>query len=252
MKDFDPNRFAVIADIHSNSDALEAVLQDISDQGIESVVNLGDHLSGPMAARETAELLLSHEMPAIRGNHDRWLVENKREHMISIDGVAFDQLEERHLNWLRELPPTLWLSEDVFACHGTPTSDTTYWMEKVSPNGDVILRSRDEVISKASGIKASLLLCGHTHIPRRLNLPDGRIILNPGSVGCPGYIDDAPVHHVVQTGTSAACYAVVERVTGGWATAFRHVPYDPSRMIELAKAADHPNWEGRLATGWVS
>ena len=120
MKDFDQTRFAVISDIHSNSAALEAVLQDISDQGIESIVNLGDHLSGPMAARETAELLLAHEMLSIRGNHDRWLVENKREDMNSIDGVAFDQLQERHLEWLRGLPSTLWLSENVFACHGTP------------------------------------------------------------------------------------------------------------------------------------
>lgn len=85
MKDFDPRSFAVIADIHSNSDALKAVLRDIANQGIECVINLGDHLSGPMAARETAELLLSNEMPSIRGNHDRWLVENKREDMISID-----------------------------------------------------------------------------------------------------------------------------------------------------------------------
>lgn len=252
MKDFDTNRFAIIADIHSNSDALQAVLQDISDQGIKSVVNLGDHLSGPMAARETAELLFSHDMPSIRGNHDRWLVENKREDMTSIDGAAFDQLDARHLDWLQELQPTLWLSEDVFACHGTPNSDTTYWMEKVSPEGEVVLRSQGEVSSEAAGIKASLFLCGHTHLPRRMDLPDGSVILNPGSVGCPGYIDDTPVHHVVQTGTSAACYAVVERTAGGWATAFRHVPYDPSRMIELARAANHPNWEGRLATGWVN
>lgn len=252
MKDFDQTRFAVISDIHSNSAALEAVLKDISDQGIESIVNLGDHLSGPMAARETAELLLSHEMSSIRGNHDRWLVENKREDMNSIDGVAFDQLQERHLDWLRGLPSTLWLSENVFACHGTPRSDTTYWMEKVSPLGDVVLRSRDEVSSEATGIKASLMLCGHTHLPRRLDLPDGRIILNPGSVGCPGYIGTTPIHHVVQTGTSAASYAVVEKATAGWATAFRQIPYDPSRMIEMAKAANHPQWESRLSTGWIT
>jgi hypothetical protein len=77
------------------------------------------------------------------------------------------------------------------------------------------------------------------------------VILNPGSVGCPGYIDDEPVRHVVQTGTSAACYAIAEKVSGGWATTFRHVPYDPTRMIELARAADHSNWETRLGTGWV-
>jgi len=251
MRDFDQRRFAVIADIHGNSDALKAVLEDISRQGIESIVNLGDHLSGPMAARETADLLLSIDVPSVRGNHDRWLVENPREDMISIDGAAYDQLEDHHLNWLRQLPPTLRLSQDVFACHGTPGSDTTYWMEQVSPEGVVGPRPRDGVAKEALGIDAGLLLCGHTHLPRRMDLPDGRVVLNPGSVGCPGYIDDMPVPHVVQTGTSAACYAVVEKAGDRWATSFRHVPYDPGRMIELAKAARHPHWEARLATGWV-
>lgn len=252
MRDFDTRRFAVIADIHSNADALRAVLQDIARQDVESIVNLGDHLSGPMAARETAELLLDADMPSVRGNHDRWLVETEPANMISIDRAAFDQLKDRHLDWLRALPPTLRLSEDVFACHGTPDSDTTYWMEAVSTDGDVVLRSKEEIVRDADGVDASLMLCGHTHLPRRIDLPDGRVILNPGSIGCPGYIDDEPVRHVVQTGTSAACYAIAEKLSGGWATTFRHVPYDPSRLIELARAADHPNWEPRLATGWVA
>lgn len=167
MSNFDPNRFAVIADIHSNVDALEAVLRDIADQGVENVVNLGDHLSGPMAARETAELLLSKDMPSILGNHDRWLLEKKRDEMISIDRVAFDQLEERHLKWLQNLPPSLWLSDDVFACHGTPNSDTTYWMENVSPDGEIRLRPRNEVSSERAEIEASLLLCGHSQKRRQ-------------------------------------------------------------------------------------
>ncbi|NVO29002.1 metallophosphoesterase family protein [Donghicola sp. C2-DW-16] len=251
MTDFDPERFAVIADIHSNSDALEAVLGDIADQGIDSIVNLGDHLSGPMAARETAEVLMASGMRCIRGNHDRWLLEQAPEDMGSIDRVAFDQLEQRHLDWLRSLPPTMQLTDDIFACHGTPTSDTTYWMEAVSPKGDVLPRPRAEVAAEATGIKGSLLLCGHTHLPRRMDLPDGRVVLNPGSVGCPAYFDDTPVYHLVQTGTGAACYAVVQKGRHGWATAFRHVPYDPRRMIEMAKSADHPHWEPRLTSGWV-
>ena len=252
MPEFDTARFAVIADIHSNSDALEAVFADIAIQGIESIVNLGDHLSGPMAARETAELLMARDMPSVRGNHDRWLVENDCEEMISIDCAAFDQLDACHLEWLRALPPTLQLSEEVFACHGTPKSDTTYWMEAVTPGGDVVLRDRGAVAAEAASIDASLMLCGHTHIPRRVDLPGGRVILNPGSVGCPAYGDDAPFPHAVQTGTGAACYAVVRKTPGGWSTAFRHVPYDPRRMIEMARAADHPNWEVRLATGWLA
>ncbi|AEI95893.1 metallophosphoesterase family protein [Roseobacter litoralis] len=162
---------------------------------------------------------------------------------LAVIATAFDQLEERQLNWLREKSPTLWLSEDVFACHGTPTSDTTYWLERVSPEGEVILRSRNEGASEAYGVKASPLLFGHSHLPRRMDLPDGRMILNPGSVGCSDYVDDTPVRHVVQTGTSAACHAVAGKTTAGWATAFLHVPNDPSRRIELAKCSGHSNWE---------
>ena len=44
-------RFAAIADIHGNADALDAVLADLAREGISDVVNLGDHLSGPLHAR---------------------------------------------------------------------------------------------------------------------------------------------------------------------------------------------------------
>jgi predicted phosphodiesterase len=42
---------AVIADIHGNRWALEAVLQDIDRRGIQQIVNLGDHLTGPLNSR---------------------------------------------------------------------------------------------------------------------------------------------------------------------------------------------------------
>ena len=84
------------------------------------------------------------------------------------------------------------------------------------------------------------------------DLPSGAVLLNPGSVGCPAYSDATPVPHMMPTGTPAACYGVVERLGNGWATAFRHVPYDPSRMIRLATDAGHAPWEARLMTGWVS
>ncbi|MEM9359439.1 MAG: metallophosphoesterase family protein [Pseudomonadota bacterium] len=252
MKAFDDQRFAVIADIHSNADALLAVLQDISDRRIDSIINLGDHLSGPMAARETADILTAIKMLSIRGNHDRWLVEQERASMSSIDGVAFDQLEASHLDWLQKLPPTLEVSDEIFACHGTPASDTSYWMESVTVNGDVVLRAAEEIAKEAEGIKASLLLCGHTHLGRRVDLLDGRTILNPGSVGCPAYSDNRPVQHMVQTGTSAASYAVVERSRAGWITSIHYVPYDPNRMIALAREAGHSRWVPRLTTGWVN
>jgi hypothetical protein len=51
-------KLAAVADIHGNGVALEAVLADIAALGIGEVVNLGDHLSGPLEARRTADLLM--------------------------------------------------------------------------------------------------------------------------------------------------------------------------------------------------
>ncbi|MCI5076348.1 metallophosphoesterase family protein [Oricola sp.] len=251
MTEFDARKFAVIADIHGNSDALIAVLSDIDAQGIASIVNLGDHLSGPLAARETIEILMARDMICIRGNHDRWLVETDPEEMGPSDRIAYDELEDRHLEWLRALPPTRLLADDVFLCHGTPASDTTYWFERVAPDGGVLIRPEADIAAEAAGIAASLLLCGHSHLPRRVDLADGRTVLNPGSVGCPGYVDDEPYPHAMQTGTPAACYAIVERRPEGWMTSFRHVPYDTARMAGLARERNRPNWARSVATGWV-
>ena len=64
---------AVIADIHGNRWALEAVLQDIDRRGIQQIVNLGDHLTGPLDPAGTADLLIERDMLSICGNDDRVL-----------------------------------------------------------------------------------------------------------------------------------------------------------------------------------
>ncbi|MBD7990469.1 metallophosphoesterase family protein [Ochrobactrum quorumnocens] len=245
-------RFAVIADIHGNSDALAAVLADIDALRIETIINLGDHLSGPLAARETADMLMARAMISIRGNHDRWLVEKSIAEMGPSDRVAFEQLEDPHLAWLRNLPATLTLAEGrIFICHGTPTSDMTYWLETVKRTGDVVLRGRDEIEAEAEDVAPSLILCGHTHTPRVVRLSEGRQIVNPGSVGCPGYFDDQPVPHIVETGTPNASYAIIEDGALGWQVTFRSIPYDTTRMITLAEQANREEWAQVIRSGWL-
>ena len=243
--------FAVIADIHGNSDALAAVLADIDAQRIETIINLGDHLSGPLAAGETADMLIARDMISIRGNHDRWLVEQTIDELSRSDRAAREQIDETHLEWLRSLPATRTLADGrIFACHATPTSDTRYWMETVTENGDVILQSRAAIEAEAEEISASLLLCGHTHMPRILRLSDGSLLVNPGSVGCPGYDDDQPRPHVVQTGNPDASYAVIKETPSGWLVTMRSIPYDTSRMVSLAEKAGRPDWARVVRSGW--
>ncbi len=250
MPEINEARFAVIADIHGNADALTAVLADIDASGVTDIVNLGDHFSGPLAAGETAGILRARPMICVRGNHDRWLSEQRPEDMSISDATAHAQLSGEDIDWLRAQPPRMDISDSIFACHATPKDDLTYWLKHVLDDGTVTARPRQEVIRLAGDVNASLILCAHTHIARRVDLPDGRVILNPGSVGCPAFDDDTPVYHIVETGTPTASYAIVERAEAGWRTMHRQVPYDPSRMAALATAAGRDGWANAVATGW--
>ena len=49
---------AAISDIHGNILALEAVVRDIARRHVDTVVNLGDHLSGPLWPKETIQFLM--------------------------------------------------------------------------------------------------------------------------------------------------------------------------------------------------
>jgi putative phosphoesterase len=244
-------RIAVIADIHGNALALEAVLADIARQGVDAVVNLGDHLSGPLEARRTADILMARDFPSIRGNHDRYLVEQTPAQMGLSDRAAHDQLERQHLAWLKALPPTLVFRDEIFMCHGTPSSDTTYWLETVAPNAEVHLTPIEAIEQRAAGIDFPLILCGHTHIPRSVRLRDGRLIVNPGSVGCPGYDDTAPIPHIMEAGLPDASYAIVEKRDGRWNASFLHVGYDHDVAARMARAAGRLEWASALTTGWV-
>ena len=93
-----------------------------------------------------------------------------------------------------------------------------------------------EAIEKeAEGITQSLILCAHTHIARAVRLGDGRLMVNPGSVGCPGYRDTVPFPHVIEAGTPDARYAILELASASWSVTFRHVPYDHEAMAALAR-----------------
>ncbi|SCB10424.1 metallophosphoesterase family protein [Rhizobium hainanense] len=244
-------RFAAIADIHGNHLALEAVLADIRSQGISDIVNLGDCFSGPLTAGKTADLLLGLDAMTVRGNHDRYLIDRAPEAMHVSDRAAHSELAERHLEWLRGLSFSAVHLGEVYLCHATPANDNVYWLESVSADGQVYLRPLEEIEALAAGIDFPLILCGHTHIPRAVRLSDGRLIVNPGSVGCPAYDDDLPFYHKVEAGHPFASYAILEKVGDHWLPVFRQVAYDHMGMAKLAAENGRAEWASGLATGWL-
>ena len=244
-------RFAAIADVHGNVLALQAVIADIRAQGIEEIVNLGDMASGPLDARRAMDALMALDAVHVLGNHDRYLIDRPPEKMGSWDRPAHAQLEARHLDWIRAVPPTRVYRDRVFLCHATPANDELYWLETVLPDGALRMASREAIEQAAEGVTQRLILCAHSHLARAVRLSDGRLIVNPGSVGSPGYRDIHPYPHVVEAGTPDARYAVLELSDENWRVTFRHVPYDHEAMAALARRNGQPELASALATGWI-
>jgi putative phosphoesterase len=242
-------RIAVIADVHGNLRALEAVQVDLAKRSPDLVVNLGDNVSGPLQAAATADLMMNQSYIQIRGNHDRQLVDRPPADMGPSDRAAYGQLNSRHLAWLANLPPAQTLAGGVLLCHGAPGNDLQYLLEEV--DGDrVRLASPFEVRERLGEIGARLVLCGHSHIPRIVSLPGGMWIVNPGSVGLQAYCDEAPVHYV-EAGSPHARYGVIDWREKVPKVDFITVEYDWEAASNEAAQANRPDWAYALATGYA-
>ena len=244
-------RIAVLADIHGNLLALEAVITDMRHFAPDLVLNLGDHVSGPLWAAETADLLISlDDWVQIRGNHDRQLLEFVSDAMGKSDRAAWEQLTSHHKTWLEALPATAIVDPDILLCHGTPRDDCEYLLEDVL-TGLAALAQREE-IQRRCGSNTGLILCGHSHVPRFIRLDGSTSIANPGSVGLPGYTDFEHVHpHVIETGSPHARYLLLDGDRQGWTATFRFVEYEWERAAQMAADSGRPDWAMALRTGYV-
>ena len=264
---------AIVSDIHGNLPALEAVWAEIERAKPALVVNLGDIASGPLWPHETVQWLIARAQadPArwrtIAGNHERQALAGDVARMGASDAFAARALGPQERDWLAKLPPTHWLEDDVLLCHGTPASDLAYFMETVIP-GLGIDHARGmraatpaELAARAAeaapdapraGLAASLILCGHTHVPRAMAVAGGPLVVNPGSVGLQAYDDVHPLPHHVENGSPDARWALVERDRhGAWHVQLRTTPYDWRAAAARAQADGRGDWADALATGVV-
>jgi putative phosphoesterase len=162
-------RVAALYDIHGNVPALRAALADGTASGVDAIVVGGDVVEGPQPA-ETLQLLDAVEVPLIwvRGNCDRapsaWVIQ---------------RLDERRMEWLKELPQTQTLDIDglgaVCFCHGSPRSDE----DIVTAVSDV-----ERIAAMLEGVQELTVVSGHTHVQFDRTVA-GRRLVNAGSVGMP-------------------------------------------------------------------
>ena len=241
---------AVVADIHGNIWALEAVLADIKRRGISTIINLGDHVYSPMAPAATLERIIREPMINISGNEDTCLFLPPEEAaQFSSYHFVRSQLTAEQLAWLAALPATT-IVGDIFCCHGTPDSNTTYMLETVTEHG-VSLTSTERIQAYLADVSQPVILCGHTHIPRTVWLPDGRLVVNPGSVGWPAYTDDTPYPHVIEAGSPHARYAILEQGDNGqWNVQHLALTYDWAQAAAAAcRQNGREDWAYWIETG---
>ncbi len=239
---------AVLSDVHGNRWALEAVLSDIERRSIQDIVNLGDCVYGPLDPGGTADMLMQLGLPTVRGNEDRILVESGQDpHSPSLEFTR-RSLRPGHLTWLASLKMTAIAYRDFFLCHGSPDQDSEYLLRCVAETG-VALRESSEVAQKLPSVEQPVVLCGHDHLPQAAHLPDGRLVVNPGSVGCPAYADVLPFPHVMEAGTPHARYAIISKDEDGWRIEHIAVPYDWQAAAAIALKNSRPDWAQWLATG---
>ena len=249
-------RIAVISDVHGNSLALSSVLDDIDSRGIERILNLGDSLYGPLDPAGTADMLLSRKITSVRGNEDRILVRScgtdggvsSRETANLSLRFTRSNLTIEHMNWLSSLPTDLHLDPGLYLCHASPGDDTEYLLWEIGELG-ARRRSDGEILSMLGEITSPVVLCGHDHLQANDLLPDGRLVVNPGSVGLPAYMDDLPHPHVMEAGSPHACYSILHRNGGKWEVEHRSVDYDWESASRMAAENDRSDWVNWLLTG---
>ncbi len=102
-----------------------------------------------------------------------------------------------------------------------------------------------------------LIACGHTHVPRVMQVSEDAIVVNPGSVGLQAFdyeVDGATFY--LENGTPHASYAIIEEISGArgtarWKVTLFRVPYDWEAAAQQAQASDRPEWAHALRTGFA-
>ncbi|MHB1308103.1 MAG: metallophosphoesterase family protein, partial [Limisphaerales bacterium] len=101
-------RFAIIADIHANLEALQTVLNDAKEQQATHYVCLGDVVGYNANPKECLEIIRASGMPCVKGNHDEYVsmddhLEGFNPHAAEAVEWTRNQLTPEDRIWLRDL-----------------------------------------------------------------------------------------------------------------------------------------------------
>ena len=213
---------AVISDIHGNVPALEAVIEDLQEQGVDEVLVCGDLVGRGPQGHAVIRCVVDLGWRCLKGNHEDFLERIRhsklRENDLSpstwpaLRWMAQDLTSDDDA-FIRDLPLTLTPESDprIRLFHGTPTS----FSRGIGP-----WTSESELLRHWSAVEENLLVCAHTH--RTMQIPVGSgLVVNVGSVGLPF------------NGDTRAQYALISSTSGEWEVCFRRVEYDQEAFLRV-------------------
>lgn len=245
-------QIAILSDIHGNIYALQEVIKDIRNRNIEVVLNLGDMFYGPIEPRATYELIRENKFINICGNQDREILEASLAQLEENPTLryVYEDLGEEVLYWIQDLQFEKIIGGTYYMIHGTYFDDSQYLLEDIS-NGEINLRSDEEIIKLTDNIEAPFIFCGHSHLPRVHKLNSGQIVINPGSVGLQAYEDELPIKHKMQNHTPHAAYTILTLENNQYSVEQVRVAYDYEKAAKKAEDNGRPDWAHALRTGEV-
>ncbi|MBN1991483.1 MAG: metallophosphoesterase family protein [Anaerolineae bacterium] len=245
-------RLAVLADIHGNLPALEAVLAELRQQDVDGFIIAGDHLTGGPNPDEVIPLLRSLDGWLIRGNTDNRLLAYDAGNVpdswrVSEQWAALrwlhGQLDREMLDFIASLPEQAVVAPDgtapIRVVHGSLKSPSEHLIPDRDPMNLALFRKAGllppngkppQLELTLAQIQEAVLICGHSHIPWQQK-HEGRLAFNPGSVGHPN------------NGDTRAQYALLTWQDGRWQVEHCAVAYN-LEQVRLAYQAS-----GLLAAG---
>jgi len=232
-------RIALISDIHGNNIALKAVLEDVEQQQVDTIICLGDTVTIGPQPRQVLAKLKALDCTCIMGNHEAVLLElgswekyNIAPQLIPTIQWCAEQLTEDDYRFLRSFKPSVEIllgpNFRMRCFHGSPQSSTDSILPSTPSKGLNRLLSDD---------LAEVIVVGHTHT-QMLRSFGGTIIINPGSVGAvflaPAGPSEAPIL------LARIEYAIVDYTRGALSVDFRRLPLDGAAFLKVVEASDFP------------
>jgi len=225
----------VISDIHSNLEALQAVLKAIGK--VDKILFLGDFVGYGAKPNEVIQIANELKMVSVMGNHDYASITDDASgfnpHAAAAAHWTHKRLSEESKKFLNTLPLTANFKINrykLLLVHGSP----------LDPLNEYIFPDADEHLLRGFLKKAyaDVLLLGHTHIPMLIELKEG-CILNPGGVGQPRDLNPK------------ASYVIISEKDGNISFEHHRVEYNVDKTAKEILAAGLPSaLAERLYYGW--